>query len=78
MSAATPALPLPATPPVGRVSTALEGWVAHTFGAALRRKFVKMYVVPEESARAATTILVAGSLTFGLSAWIAALFQFVM
>ena len=78
MSAATPAFPLPATPPVGSVSAAFEGWVVHTFGAALRRKFVKMYVVPEESARATTTILLSGSLTFGFSPWIAELFQFVM
>ena len=70
MSEATPALPLPAIPPTGSVRAVLEGRVGHALGAAACRKFVKMYVVPEESPRATTTILWWGSLTLLFRFWI--------
>ena len=50
----------------------------HTLGAAFSRNREKFWVVPEESERTAMVIAWLGSLTPGLSAAIAELFQLVI
>ncbi len=55
--------------------TVLSAPSVHTVGAAFFRYVVKLFVVPEESERCTTVMLVDGSETPGLSALIAGSFQ---
>src|SRR5215469_7381308 len=74
---ATPPLPLPARAVPGHLMVELLPSV-HTLGAASMRNNEKFAVVPEESERTAMAIGWLGSLTPGLSAAMAELFQFVI
>src|SRR5215472_2344728 len=74
---ATPPLPLPARAVPGHLMVELLPSV-HTVGTAVMRNREKFAVVPEESERTAMVIGWLGSVTPGLSAAIAELFQFVI
>src|SRR5262245_20218306 len=78
---ATPELPSPACVPAGHSSSEAAPSV-HTpeplLPEAASRNLEKFSVVPEPSARRATTIAVSGRVTPGLSAAIAGSFQFLI
>src|SRR6516225_2998585 len=74
---ATPPLPLPARAEAGHLIVELLPSV-QTLGTAVSRNSEKFCVVPEESERTAGVIVWLGSVTPGLRAAIAELFQFVI
>src|SRR5215831_1205929 len=74
---ATPPLPLPPRLLAGQLMVELLPSF-HTLGAPSSRNLEKFEVVPEESERRAMTIVVLGSVTPGLSAAMAELFQVVI
>src|SRR5262249_9169225 len=74
---ATPPLPLPPTVVAGQLIVD-EVPSVHTPGAPFTRKFEKFWVVPDESERRATVILVLGRLTPGFNAVICESFQVVI
>src|SRR5215469_479586 len=77
MTCATPLLPWAAWAVEGHVMVELEPSV-HALPAAFSRNREKFCVVPDESARTASVIAVAGRLAPGLSVLIAELFQDVI
>src|SRR3954451_14129985 len=78
IAAATPSLPLAPVSPDGHL-TSLSAPIADLkAGEESDRKVVKPFVVPDESERWTTVILVAGRVTPGLSALMAGSFQVVI
>src|SRR5499427_2993640 len=76
MICATPPLPVPPRLVAGQEMVELVP--SFQFGAESTRNWEKFWVVPEESARRAITIVVLGSLTPGFSAAIFGSFHFLM